>query len=288
MKILSICGGGVFGVGASAFLREMANHTADAKDYFDVFAGTSTGAIIAACLSIGMQSKDIEKLYDNNIKKIFTKYPWWKRRIPFSSCPTYDNRYFKRILKDVFGNIRMSDVGNLYIVAWRTNGKSRNKVFGPKDDTYIRDAVLASASAPTYFSTHVIGNEEFMDGGLWSNNPALCAVSDLVDDTPLDKMSMLTLVTGGKNIGRKTGNMNLIGTAKYLAERLLTGRVTGTDYICQKMIKDTLTIAPILTEKQDYGLDAVDDVRDIKKIWLAEYRKQDVNIRTFLRGIVND
>jgi patatin-like phospholipase/acyl hydrolase len=285
MKILSITGGGVWGAGVSNFLNKLGKKTAEPKDYFDVFAGTSTGSIIAACLAFGMSGEEIEKIYDENIKRIFTTYPWWKRKIPFTSYPTYQNKYFKQILKKVFGDTRMCDLGNLYIVSWRTTGKNRTKVFGPSDTTFVRDAVLASSSAPTYFSPYKIDNDYYLDGGLVFNNPSLVAVADVSRNVDLKDISLLTIVTGGDHKGEIIEDFTLIGAGKYLAKNLLTGRVTGTDYICDKFLDNTFTVCPMLIENQNYDLDDVDKVKEIKDIWTKEYNKVDKDLRKFLNKL---
>ena len=222
----------------------------------------------------------VDYLYQNNVDDIFTKYPWYKRLQP--SCPRYDNKHFKKVLKEVFGDAKMTDLKKpCYIAAWRTNGPNNNKVFDHTDDVLIRDVVLASASAPTYFDTHTIGDTEYMDGGLWSNNPALCAVSGCGED--LENIKLLSLVTGGTQECNKTGNMGLLSLAKYLGSKLITGRVTGTDYFVRKLVKDSLTICPEV--KEDYGLDDVENVHRIRRIWELEYSNSNKDLNKFLKNI---
>ena len=59
-KILTIDGGGIKGIFSAVFLAEL-EEKCDGSicDYFDLIAGTSTGAIIAAALCIGIPAKDI-------------------------------------------------------------------------------------------------------------------------------------------------------------------------------------------------------------------------------------
>ena len=64
-RILSIDGGGIKGIFAAQFLARIEEEY-DIKicDYFDIIAGTSTGAIVAAALAVGMPAEEIVKLYD--------------------------------------------------------------------------------------------------------------------------------------------------------------------------------------------------------------------------------
>ena len=71
-KILSIDGGGIKGIYAAkvlAFIETTFNIRI--CDYFDMLAGTSTGAIIAAALALGIKACDIYDMYINYAKQIF-------------------------------------------------------------------------------------------------------------------------------------------------------------------------------------------------------------------------
>ena len=72
---ISVEGGGALGIGPLAFMCRMEQDLGKKLSELSVaFSGTSTGAIIAACLAEGMSAHDIFDLYKNNLKKIFTKY----------------------------------------------------------------------------------------------------------------------------------------------------------------------------------------------------------------------
>ena len=80
-KLLAIDGGGIRGVLALEVLQRIED-LLKAKsgrpdfrlaDYFDYIAGTSTGGIIAAGLSIGMSVKEILKFYQEAGSQMFVK-----------------------------------------------------------------------------------------------------------------------------------------------------------------------------------------------------------------------
>lgn len=81
-KLLSLDGGGIRGVITLQVLAELERQLKEKSgrgedfrlgDYFDYIGGTSTGAIIAACLAFGLPVKDIIKLYDDLGQKMFKK-----------------------------------------------------------------------------------------------------------------------------------------------------------------------------------------------------------------------
>ena len=81
-KILALDGGGIRGIltveilaRIESLLREKSGGDENfvLADYFDFFAGTSTGAIVAACLSWGMTADRIRNFYLQNGKEMFDK-----------------------------------------------------------------------------------------------------------------------------------------------------------------------------------------------------------------------
>ena len=87
-KILALDGGGIRGMMTvevlaeiEALLRKKLARGADfvLADYFDFVAGTSTGAIIAACVSTGMKVSDIRAFYISSGEEMFDKASLLKR-----------------------------------------------------------------------------------------------------------------------------------------------------------------------------------------------------------------
>ena len=82
-KILALDGGGIRGILTVEILAQIeellrqkvgqAEKNSCLADYFDFFAGTSTGAIIAACLSWGMTVDRIRNFYLQNGTEMFDK-----------------------------------------------------------------------------------------------------------------------------------------------------------------------------------------------------------------------
>jgi patatin-like phospholipase/acyl hydrolase len=182
-KILSIDGGGFRGIFAAHILKRIEEEFSfNWLKGFDLIAGTSTGSIIAAGLVVGMTANDIFSLYEKHGGRIFHK-SFYKLGL-FSS--QYNNVYLKRLLKDVFGDRKLGDYSYPLIVPSTDIGAGKVHVFKSGYDTgfvrdkkvYVRDAVLASCSAPTFFNPHTVDSYLLSDGGLWANNPSLVAVID--------------------------------------------------------------------------------------------------------------
>lgn len=123
-KLLALDGGGLLGLISLGVLKAMegqlrdklgADSTFRLRDYFDFIGGTSTGAIIAAGLMTGRTAKDIEDIYLNHGKQMFTK-DWFHRRATAGFSYKYQSEPLIERLKTEFGTetvLEMQTAGTL-------------------------------------------------------------------------------------------------------------------------------------------------------------------------------
>ena len=87
-KLLALDGGGIRGMISVEVLAKIEsllqqelgrNDSFVLADYFDYVGGTSTGAIIAACISLGMRIDEIRKFYIDSGPAMFDKARWLQR-----------------------------------------------------------------------------------------------------------------------------------------------------------------------------------------------------------------
>ena len=197
-RILSLDGGGIRGALTLGFLEKIEdiirkkenNPSLRLCDYFDLIGGTSTGAIIAAGLSIGMTASEIKNLYLDIGDKIFGKKRSWFLNPLKRYKAEFDFKPLEEELKKVFGNITIGSkeiLTGLCIVTkradtlstWRILNHPNGRFFEENKGMLLRQVVRASAAAPSYFIPQKldVGQGEvgtFIDGGVSSsNNPAL-------------------------------------------------------------------------------------------------------------------
>ncbi|MBV9386846.1 MAG: patatin-like phospholipase family protein [Chroococcidiopsidaceae cyanobacterium CP_BM_ER_R8_30] len=191
-RILALDGGGIRGILALGFLEKieqiLRQRHQDSRlklcDYFDLIGGTSTGAIIASGLAIGMEVAELKQMYLELGGRIFGKRNWRVLQARFAQEPLNEE------LAKVFGERTLGDDSiktALCIIAKRADTGSTWPLINHPDSKYysrnsqilLRQAVRASTAAPTYFVPEKfdIGNGEvgaFVDGGVsMANNPAL-------------------------------------------------------------------------------------------------------------------
>jgi patatin-like phospholipase/acyl hydrolase len=226
-RILSIDGGGIRGIYAAHVLRCIEERLQiNLFDKFDMVAGTSTGSIIAAGVVTGVPTADIVAMYKEHGAGIFRKMrfllPGKSVHPMFESV--YDAQYLENVLTEVFQEKRLGDIKKPLLLPSTDIGNGcvhvlksgYSKKFTRDNAVLVKDAVLASCSAPTYFDPHRLNEYLLADGGLWANNPALAAVIDAQKQIGVaqDDIQILSIGTGhsktmyGTNTSRKWGLIN--------------------------------------------------------------------------------
>lgn len=200
--ILSIDGGGIRGVVPARVLQEIEERTGKPiAELFDMIGGTSTGAILAAGLTVPddvnpqkprHSAQELKNFYYTYGPKIFPELRFKSIR-KLSSSALYDPKPLEEALADKLGDYKMKDsLTHLLIPA--TDIKNFRPVWimhlkGQKDNSpegwssmLMRDAVRASTTAPTYFPSkyysttpnesmpNVTHRHALIDGGFFAGN----------------------------------------------------------------------------------------------------------------------
>ncbi|MEM5007397.1 CBASS cGAMP-activated phospholipase [Priestia megaterium] len=195
-KILSIDGGGIKGLYSAVILAAFEEKYGSIKDYFHLICGTSTGGIIALALAAGIPAKKIVDLYTNKGPLIFPykrksirKIHWLKQTIIKSK---YSDEILRQSLEEVFKEKKISDCQTMILIPTVNITTGTPCVIKPDhyNPNYNRDnshslveVALSTAAAPTYFPVQKIStmpdpNYQFVDGGLWANNPSLLGIQE--------------------------------------------------------------------------------------------------------------
>ena len=198
-RLLALDGGGVRGIVALAYLdrierllRERNGGDPEFRlcDYFDLIGGTSTGAIIAASIAVGLPVERIVHLYRTMMPQVFKTSRW---RIGLRR-PKYSHQALARALEEQFGDVTLGsdrvhtglvivtkrfDTGSPWVIHNNPRGKYFDHPQAANKDFLLRDVVRASTAAAPYFGPERLRVGEdvegvFVDGGVSPfNNPAL-------------------------------------------------------------------------------------------------------------------
>ena len=201
-NILALDGGGVRGIFSIAVLEriealytEAAGAPVRLAERFDLVGGTSTGAIIATGVALGLSAARLRQIYLELAPRVFRR-----PRLRLALVHTlFDAAALRNEIEKVVGDRRLDtpdlatglaiitkrlDTGGAWIVSNNPRGRfwetSPNGAYIGNRHYRLADVIRASAAAPYYFAPQEIPVVEgkppglFIDGGITPhNNPAL-------------------------------------------------------------------------------------------------------------------
>ena len=282
-RILSLDGGGIRGLVSCLWLAGVEDAlTRTGKPgvlkSFDLLAGSSTGAIVACGLAIGLPPQQLAELYREQRHEIFPGMAgrlWSRAGRLFTqgvSAPRYDGKGLEKVLKKVFGAATLGQAKKpLLVTSYDTISRTPIvfKSFKAEHaDLPMWEVCRASSAAPTYFPAHPMTVEgrrrALIDGGVVANNPTACAIAEaLRKDARVDSAQDLVVLSVGS--GERSRPIDLKSAQEWgalewaipIIDVLFDGSTDAVDYIAQHLVGDGYfrLQAELLT-----GLDDLDDV----------------------------
>jgi uncharacterized protein len=219
LKVLSIDGGGIRGVIPATILAEIENRThARIAELFDLVAGSSTGGILALGLvkpsahdedTPQYAADELVELYAKEGKRIFDR-SLWHHFVALDNLldEKYEANGLEEVLKEYFGDVPLSKAVTETLVTsyeletrepwFFARHKARSK---PGFDFPMRFVARATSAAPTYFEPEKLTVTKppggLVDGGVFANNPAMCAYVETKQLHPdVDEVLVVSLGTG--------------------------------------------------------------------------------------------
>lgn len=254
-RLLSMDGGGIRGLIEAEVLMEMESQlkqlTGEDRplcERFDLIGGTSTGAILAASLAMGLRASDLRDFYLKLGKQVFTPeffvVHFWHK---------YPSKPLEKALQDVLGGdttLGDSRLRTLLLIVsknatlgstWFFTNNPAGKYFSQNRGLPLWQIVRASTAAPTYFPPQTINIPdgpaaphayEFVDGGVSTyNNPSMQLFLEATEPdynigwpTGVDNLLLMSLGAGfssGTIAEGKASHYNALDWAGYAIEELM-------------------------------------------------------------------
>ena len=212
-KIICFDGGGVRTIAALVFLKKLeAQSGKKTSDIFDMFIGTSAGALNAACFAFGGFSADKVKKYwsKSYTDKIMKSSFFWDKASLVQARPRYENEGKIEVLNEVFKLNTLSESNKPFLCYAYDIEKRTHVVFdsiNTPDVTFV-DAIGASSAAPMYFPTYQMDDKAWMiDGSIITNNPTLIGYSFAKKILETNNIKILSLGSG-QNKNKIDGDMS--------------------------------------------------------------------------------
>ena len=247
-RILSIDGGGIKGIVPAVILLHLENllkqlsknQNSRIHDYFDLFSGASTGAIIIAGLlspdknnRAKYSSEEILELYLENGHIIFNSSLFQEiKSVSGIVNVKYDPEGLESIFEKYFGKSELKGLLKPSLIPVYDLSRGKNYFFrqqkaliSPRHNFYVKDLLRGATSALSYFPPSQISTVNglehrcFIDGGVFANNPALSAYAEFrYHNSNLHAKDTMMLSLG---TGRKTTNLDCEVTANWGAAEWL-------------------------------------------------------------------
>lgn len=279
-RILSVCGGGVRGLFAAKCVNEIHEKIGiNIHDSFDLFAGTSTGALIAASLAANKSPELLTNIYKDNADRIFGHKNWF-------SCSglikaKFKSAHLEKKLKDIFRDTKIGDLDKPLIIpvtSLKTGSplfyKSQFKGVGiPRDKNFLlREILLAATAAPSFFKPVLVDclGELQADGGLFMNDPTLAAILEAyyIHNVPLERIKVIRIgteynhCTYSNKDSKKSWGILSSWNPKKMLELILNLQVNSTlnmtNYILKKSPAQFINI-----DAYDEKKSSLDDTSDL-------------------------
>lgn len=226
-KILCIDGGGIKGLYSAQLLAKFEDVFGSViSDYFDMLCGTSTGGIIALAASLKIPMSEVVKFYQEHGPYIFNESIKTNlcgraflrlKQIVFGG--KYSDKSLRHALESVFKDKKIAESNNFLCIPSYNTLTATPRVFKKDFDNFTEDdrksyvdIALATSAAPTYFPVMEIEGDQFVDGGLWANNPIIVALTEYLYKFAQDKrfngLEILSISSCQKTKGEKHHKLN--------------------------------------------------------------------------------
>lgn len=194
-RVLVLDGGGIRGAFTAAVLTALEG-TLKRKiaDHFDLIVGTSTGAILALGLGVGISPARILDFYRTRGRTVFPAITTARRvrsTIRHLFRPKLSQKTLHEALHEVLGSQKLGESSVRLVIptfdALKATACTFKTAHHPRlrhdVDLRIVDVAAAAAAAPTYYPAARFEERPghaYFDGGVWANSPLLVGITEAV------------------------------------------------------------------------------------------------------------
>lgn len=267
-KILSIDGGGIRGIVPALLLARLEERCGKpVSQLFDLIAGTSTGGILALGLvkpgPNGLPqyaARELAQLYEERGSTIFGTPVLRRLTAAKLLNEKYPSTGIETVLREYFGDARLKDaVQRVLVTSYEIERRtpfffrSSRALVDTEYDFPMWQVARATSAAPTYFEPARIdaaGAREYwalIDGGVFANNPAMCAYVEARQLFPNEELLVVSLGTGSMSKPipySKARNWGLAGWAKPILDVAFDGVSMTVDYQLRHLLPPTASGNP--------------------------------------------
>ena len=280
-RILSLDGGGIRGVLTATLLERLEAARPGFLEEIDLFAGTSTGGILALGLAAGVPPAEARALYEVKGLQVFAdSIVDDLKDLGNSVGAQYSNGGLKEALLAQFGSKTLADLPRKVLISsydldnapaalgmlrtWKAKFFHNFPGVDSDGDQLVVDVALRTSAAPSYFPTY----QGYVDGGVVANNPAMCALAQALDERAarqnLRDVVLLSVGTGtySQYLSAQDADWGWVQWAKPIIDIMLGGSMGLANFQCEQLLgKRYHRLSPMLTEPI-----RLDEVREVPRL----------------------
>ena len=177
-----------------------------------------------ACAAAAIPMADIVELFEHESPRIFRKRRFtpdvsmlWRSRYSRHGLDNVLQRYVpRRNLGEVETPLMITSAdlatGGVHVFKSRYLAEL-GEPYERDGEVLLRDAILASCAAPTFFDPKDVGSHLLVDGGLWANNPSIIALTEALSkfNRTVEEVRILSIGTGNApNMYRRKRHWGLL------------------------------------------------------------------------------
>jgi prostaglandin-endoperoxide synthase 2 len=305
-RVLALDGGGIRGLLTVAILRRLSREPGLASflDSVDLIAGTSSGGLIALALAHGLGGSTtldtlerIEQVFIQGRQTFGYDLPVWLGGQVFWS--KFGTRARQRSFRAALGDRTLGDLQKRVLIAtfdlddegrgmgphaglrrWRPKLFHNFEGVNSDRDRLAWKVALYTTAGPTYFPSV----DGYIDGGVYSNNPSMCALAQLFDARypPTRRLDDIVLLSVGaglnlKYIRGRRKNWGFLRWGLPFVGITGDGTVGIADYQCAQLLGPARyrRIEPTFSPRAPFEIDDLDRIAELREFAEAVDIKQD-------------
>ncbi len=332
IRILSIDGGGIRGIIPGQILvkleeklaKKVKNNGADVRlaDYFDLVAGTSTGGILTCAYLCPLHghpeksqfsAREVVDMYLEHGGEIFKR----SRKQKIKSVFGWRDEKFSvvnlnNVLDEYFGDTWLSELRKPCVITSYDIEKRYGHFFAQhmakenKDYNFlVREVARATSAAPTYFQCAEVRSmtkhrSHLIDGGVFVNNPALCAYAEARQLFKKGAKNMVILSLGTGSVEKsypydKAKNWGKLRWLRPLIDIMMSGVAEVVDFQIKEIYETVgaqeqyLRISPDLKDTgviPDMDVATPENIEALKKLGAETAEKFDKELDKIVELLV--
>ena len=272
-NVLSMDGGGIRGILTARILERIDEVLPGFLRHVELYAGTSTGGLLALGLASGKTPREMRELYQKFANCVFAdSFIDQLKDLGNLVGAEYDVEPLKEVLQEYFPGVTLADLPKKVLVStFKLDNEGKRpdgvrvwkmKFFhnypGPDSDgeQLVVDVGVRTSVAPAYFPVY----QGYIDGGVSASNPAMCALAQALDKVAgrqnVRDVALFSMGTGYNRhfLPVQNSDWGLAQWAPHLINIMLEGDQDVVDFQCRQVLDDHyLRINPLLPREIGLG-----------------------------------